>query len=126
MTDSLRRLHDAVSNLRNADPAGSKTARLLHAGPAKNAKKVAEEAVEVALAAMARDRNEVVRESADLLYHLVVLWVESGVLPREVWDEMARREELMGIAGKLPKVVVATGAASRKVTAATARRRQVR
>jgi phosphoribosyl-ATP pyrophosphohydrolase len=85
MTDSLRRLHDAVRDSRNADPAVSRTARLLRAGTAKISKKVAEEAVEVALAAMANDRKEVVRESADLLYNLVVLWVEAGVPPKDVW-----------------------------------------
>jgi phosphoribosyl-ATP pyrophosphohydrolase len=103
MTDSLRRLHDAVRDSRNADPAVSRTARLLRAGPAKISKKVAEEAVEVALAAMANDRKEVVRESADLLYNLVVLWVEAGVPPKDVWAEMERREKLLGIAEKLPK-----------------------
>jgi phosphoribosyl-ATP pyrophosphohydrolase len=104
MTDSLRRLHDAVRDSRNADPAVSRTARLLRAGPAKISKKVAEEAVEVALAAMANDRKEVIRESGDLLYNLVVLWVEAGVPPKDVWAEMERREKLLGIAEKLPKV----------------------
>jgi phosphoribosyl-ATP pyrophosphohydrolase len=128
MTDSLRRLHEAVSNLRNADPAGSKTARLLHAGPAKNAKKIAEEAVEVALAAMARDHGEIVRESADLIYHLVVLWVEAGVQPHEIWAEMERREQLFGIAGKLPKTPAGSAAPGGKVKVAASapRRRQAR
>jgi len=104
MSDSLRRLHDAVRESRDADPSVSRTARLLRAGPSKISKKVAEEAVEVALAAMAGDRKEVIRESADLLYNLVVLWVEAGVPPKEVWAEMERREKLLGIAEKLPKV----------------------
>lgn len=104
MSDSLRRLHEAVRESRGADPAISRTARLLRAGPAKISKKVAEEAVEVALAAMAGDRKEVIRESADLLYNLVVLWVEAGVPPKDIWAEMERREKLLGIAEKLPKV----------------------
>jgi phosphoribosyl-ATP pyrophosphohydrolase len=104
MSDSLRRLHEAVRGSRGADPSVSRTARLLRAGPSKISKKVAEEAVEVALAAMAGDRKEVIRESADLLYNLVVLWVEAGVPPKEVWAEMERRERLLGIAEKLPKV----------------------
>ena len=104
MSDSLRRLHDAVRESRGADPSVSRTARLLRAGPSKISKKVAEEAVEVALAAMAGDRKEVIRESADLLYNLVVLWVEAGVPPKEVWAEMERREKLLGIAEKLPKI----------------------
>jgi phosphoribosyl-ATP pyrophosphohydrolase len=104
MSDSLRRLYEAVRENRGADPAISRTARLLRAGPAKISKKVAEEAVEVALAAMAGDKKEVVRESADLLYNLVVLWVQAGVVPKDVWAEMERREKLLGIAEKLPKV----------------------
>jgi phosphoribosyl-ATP pyrophosphohydrolase len=104
MSDSLRRLHDAVRGSRGADPSVSRTARLLRAGPSKISKKVAEEAVEVALAAMAGDRKEVIQESADLLYNLVVLWVEAGVPPKEIWAEMERREKLLGIAEKLPKV----------------------
>jgi len=104
MSDSLRRLYEAVRESRNSDPSVSRTARLLRAGPAKISKKVAEEAVEVALAAMANDKKEVVRESADLLYNLVVLWVQAGVLPKDVWAEMERREKLLGIAEKLPKI----------------------
>ena len=67
------------------------------------AKKVAEEAVEVAIDAMHGQRDAVVRESADLIYNLVVLWAASGLRPADVWDEMARRERLLGIAEKLPK-----------------------
>jgi phosphoribosyl-ATP pyrophosphohydrolase len=67
------------------------------------AKKLAEEAIEVVIDAMHGNRDAVVRESADLLYNLVVLWVSAGVTPKEVWKEMERRERLMGIAEKLPK-----------------------
>jgi phosphoribosyl-ATP pyrophosphohydrolase len=67
------------------------------------AKKLAEEAVEVVIDAMHGDRDAVARESADLIYNLVVLWVSSGVRPEDVWTEMQRRERLLGIAEKLPK-----------------------
>jgi phosphoribosyl-ATP pyrophosphohydrolase len=67
------------------------------------AKKLAEEAIEVVIDAMNGHREAVVRESADLLYNLVVLWVASGVEPEDVWDEMERRERLFGIAEKLLK-----------------------
>jgi phosphoribosyl-ATP pyrophosphohydrolase len=103
MTDSIRRLYDGVRAARGQDPSLSRTARLLRAGPRKIAKKVAEEATEVALEAAAGNRNEVIRESADLLYHLVVLWVEAGVQPKDIWAEMERREKLFGIAEKLRK-----------------------
>src|SRR5882724_1125368 len=103
MTDSIERLHDAVIAARHADPATSRTARLLRSGRAKMAKKLAEEAVEVVIDAMHGSRDAVVRESADLIYNLVVLWVAAGVQPKEVWKEMERRERLFGIAEKLPK-----------------------
>jgi phosphoribosyl-ATP pyrophosphohydrolase len=112
MSDSLIRLYDAVRNSRGKDTAASRTARLLHAGPRKIAKKVAEEAAEVALEAAMGHRQNVVRESADLIYHLVVLWVEAGVAPQDVWNEMDRRERLLGIAEKMPKTL----AADRKIS----------
>ncbi|HEY1360791.1 MAG TPA: phosphoribosyl-ATP diphosphatase [Xanthobacteraceae bacterium] len=103
MSDSLDRLYLAVQAARSADPATSRTARLLRAGRSKMAKKLAEEAVEVVIDAMHGHSDAVVRESADLLYNLVVLWVASGVHPKDVWTEMQRRERLLGIAEKLPK-----------------------
>ena len=103
MTDSLHRLFDAVIASRNKDPLTSRTGRLLRAGKRKIAKKVAEEAAEVALDAVAGNRQEVIRESADLLYHLAVLWVATGVQPKDVWTEMDRREKVLGIAEKIPK-----------------------
>lgn len=103
MSDSIARLYDAVIEAKDADPATSRTAKLLRAGRAKMAKKVAEEAVEVVIDAMHGDRDAVVHESADLLYNLVVLWVAAGVKPDHVWNEMKSRERLMGIAEKLPK-----------------------
>jgi phosphoribosyl-ATP pyrophosphohydrolase len=103
MTDSVDRLYDDVIAARGADPALSRTARLLRSGRAKIAKKLAEEAVEVVIDAMHGSRDAVVRESADLLYNLVVLWVASGIQPKEIWKEMERRQRMMGIAEKLPK-----------------------
>jgi len=103
MSDSLARLFDAVLAVKDADPSVSRTAKLLKAGRAKAAKKLAEEAVEVVIDAMHGDRDAVVRESADLLYNLVVLWVAAGVRPDQVWTEMQNRERMMGIAEKLPK-----------------------
>jgi phosphoribosyl-ATP pyrophosphohydrolase len=106
MTDSVDRLHQAVVAAQGADPATSRTARLLRAGRGKMAKKLAEEAVEVVIDAMSGHTEAVVRESADLLYNLVVLWVAAGVRPKDVWAEMDRRERLFGIAEKVPKTEV--------------------
>ena len=121
MTDSLDRLYEAVLAARQADPTTSRTARLLRAGRAKMAKKLAEEAVEVVIAAMHGERDAVVRESADLIYNLVVVWALAGVRPADVWKEMQRREELFGIAEKLPKDL-AHGSSRRKIVALESRR----
>ena len=62
-----------------------------------------EEAGEIALEAVRHRSRSVVRESADLIYHLVVLWHECGITPDEVWAEMHRRADKLGLAEKLPK-----------------------
>jgi phosphoribosyl-ATP pyrophosphohydrolase len=80
-----------------------RTARLLAAGLRKIAQKVIEEAGEVALETVKHRSGGVVRESADLLYHLVVLWRRAGIDPDEIWTEMQRRANVLGIAEKLPK-----------------------
>jgi phosphoribosyl-ATP pyrophosphohydrolase len=103
MSDSLERLYQAVLAAKDLDPAISRTARLFQRGPAKMAKKLAEEAIEVVIDAVNRNPEAVVRESADLLYNLTVLWASAGVRPEDVWREMARRERLLGIAEKMPK-----------------------
>ena len=76
---------------------------MLRSGRSKMAKKLAEEAIEVVIDAMHGDRNAVVKESADLIYNLVVLWISAGIRPEDVWKEMDRRERLLGIAEKVPK-----------------------
>ena len=103
MTDSITKLYQAVLSCRQDDPSTSRTARLLRSGRSKMAKKLAEEAVEVVIDAMHGDRDAVVKESADLIYNLVVLWIASGIRPEDVWKEMDRRERLLGIAEKVPK-----------------------
>ena len=121
MTDSVRKLYNAVIAARDSDPGTSRTARLLRAGRAKMAKKLAEEAVEVVIDALHGQPEAVVRESADLLYNLVVLWVHSGVHPDDVWAEMRRREQMFGIAEKVPKDLVQS-TSRRKVVALETRR----
>ena len=103
MSDSLERLYQAVLAARDLDPATSRTARLFQRGPSKMAKKLAEEAIEVVIDAVNGKTDAVVRESADLLYNLTVLWASAGVKPEDVWREMERREDMLGIAEKLPK-----------------------
>ena len=103
MKSEIDKLYAAVIKSRPDDPKTGATARLLAADRSKVAKKVVEEAAEVSLAAMADDRKEVVRETADLFYNLVVLLATMGIKPKDVWREMASRKAALGLAGKLPK-----------------------
>lgn len=103
MTDSVQKLYAAVLSARTGDPTLSRTAKLIRDGVPKMAKKLGEEAIEVGIEAVQHNRPAVVRESADLVYNLVVLWSELGITPAEVWREMDRREALYGIAEKLQK-----------------------
>ena len=96
----LDRLWTVVMSRRTANPAVSHSARLLSRGPAKVAQKFGEEAVECLIEAVAGNRDGVIAESADVLYHLIVLWVVSDIRPEEVWEELKRREGISGIAEK--------------------------
>ncbi len=96
----LERLFATIEARRGADPESSYTAKLLAAGPAKIAGKVGEEATEAAMAAVAETPARLAAESADLLYHLLVLWAAAGVTPADVWAELARREGTSGLAEK--------------------------
>ena len=96
----LDRLWSVVMNRREADPTISHSARLLSRGTAKVAQKFGEEAVECLIEAVRGDHDAVIAESADVLYHLIVVWVSTGVAPEEVWAELMRREGVSGITEK--------------------------
>jgi phosphoribosyl-ATP pyrophosphohydrolase len=96
----LEHLFEVIESRKNADTGKSYTARLMAKGRAKIAKKTGEEAVEVVVAALAEGRDELAAESADLLYHLLVLWAVSGIKPRDVWAQLAKREGISGLAEK--------------------------
>jgi len=96
----LDRLWATVQARKNASPEESHSARLLSRGMAKVAQKFGEEAVECVIEAVAGRQTALVSESADVLYHLMVLWVGAGVQPEQVWAELARREGVSGIAEK--------------------------
>jgi phosphoribosyl-ATP pyrophosphohydrolase len=103
MADSLERLFAAILDARDRSPSGSRTSKLFRDGVHKMAKKLVEEAIEVGLDAVQMNRESVILESADMLYHLAVVWAECGISPAEVMAEIDRRERLYGIAEKLPK-----------------------
>ena len=94
--DTLARLYATILSKRGGDPAASYTAQLFAQGTPKIARKVGEEAVELVIEAVRRDHARTVAESADLLYHLLVLWADAGVTADEVWAELERREGTSG------------------------------
>src|SRR5258708_13821252 len=95
-SDVLERVYAVIESRKGRDPADSYTAKLFHRGTGKIAQKLGEEAVELVIEAMRGDRTRIVAESADLLYHLLVLWADAGVGPDEIWTELARREGTSG------------------------------
>ena len=96
----LTRLFETIEGRRGADPDTSYTAKLFSRGRTAIAQKVGEEAVEVNIAALAEGPDALAAESADLIYHLMVLWADSGITPEQVWDELIKREGLSGIEEK--------------------------
>ncbi len=98
--DILERLFAVIEDRRGGEISGSYTARLLAEGTDRIAQKLGEEAVETVIAGATEDRAAVIAESADLLYHLLVLWAASGIAPGEVWAELARREGTSGLEEK--------------------------
>jgi phosphoribosyl-ATP pyrophosphohydrolase len=96
----LDRLYGVIESRRGADPTSSHTAKLFHKGRAKIAQKVGEEAVEAVIEAIRGDKELLLGESADLLYHLLVLWADCGIRPEEVWTKLLARDGVSGIAEK--------------------------
>jgi phosphoribosyl-ATP pyrophosphohydrolase len=96
----LDRLWQVIQSRRDADPESSYTARLFARGRAKIAQKLGEEAVEAVIEGVRDNPSALVGESADLLYHLLVLWAAAGISPADVAAELTRREGSSGIAEK--------------------------
>src|SRR3984957_17821054 len=114
MTDSLDKLFADVQEARDRSPSASRTSKLFRDGVQKMAKKLVEEAIEGGLDAVQMNRESVILESADVLYHLAVIWAECGVAPADVLGELDRRERIYGIAEKLHKQ--ASAAQGRRLT----------
>ena len=101
MTDHpIDRLFATIAARKGADPSASYTAKLLHDGIARCAKKFGEESVEAVIAAVSGDKKELAAESADVLYHLLVVWTAAGITPADVYAALAAREGQSGIAEK--------------------------
>ncbi len=96
----LDQLFATIASRKGGDPASSYTAKLFAEGRGKIARKFGEEAVETTIAALSEGKDRVASESADLLYHLLVLWADSGVAPADVWANLAARQGKSGIEEK--------------------------
>lgn len=98
--DVLDRLIARITLNRHADPATSYVAKMTAKGRAKIAQKVGEEAVETVIAAMGKDRGEIVGEATDLVFHLALLLVDAGLSFDDIRAELERREGVSGLAEK--------------------------
>ncbi len=96
----IDRLFATILSRKGADAGESYTASLFAGGPKLICRKVGEEAIEVTIEGLKGDGPAVCRESADLIYHLMVLWAEAGVTPDDIWNELAGREGTSGHAEK--------------------------
>lgn len=96
----LDRLFATVLSRKGSDPSSSYTAKLFSRGRGKIAQKLGEEAMETVIEAMQDDREALANESADLLYHLLVLWADAGLKPEEIWSKLAEREGISGLVEK--------------------------
>jgi phosphoribosyl-ATP pyrophosphohydrolase len=96
----LLKLFDVIKERKTANPETSYTARLYAKGINKIAQKLGEEAIETTIAAVVEGNDRLIRESADLLYHLLVMWSAKGVAPQDVWEELERRFGTSGVAVK--------------------------
>lgn len=105
MDDRLRALEQTIRDRREADPGQSYVASLRAKGRAKMAEKVGEEAVETVIAAIQNDHDSMVNESADLMFHLMVLIADMDITLEEVVAELARREGLSGLEEKASRGV---------------------
>lgn len=93
----LDELYAVIESRKGGDPAKSYTAKLFSKGRAHIAKKFGEEAVETVIAATGQERADVIAESADTLYHLLVLWSDCGIKPAQVFAELEKRKGTSGI-----------------------------
>ena len=99
-TPILQELYDIILSRRGEDPKKSWTARLLLEAPSLPARKLGEETTEAIIAAMAGDRDELIGEAADVVYHLLVVLAAADITLDELWDELSRRRQQSGIEEK--------------------------
>jgi phosphoribosyl-ATP pyrophosphohydrolase len=96
----IERVFEVIESRRDGDRKQSYVAKQIKRGRAKLAQKLGEEAVETVIAAIRDDNREIVSESTDLLFHMMMLWADAGIKPADIFAELARREGLSGITEK--------------------------
>lgn len=109
MTHPIDALFQTIASRKDGDADSSYTARLFQRGTPVIARKVGEEAVETVIEALSGSKRTLTAESADLLYHLLVLWADRGVDPQVVWDELSRRSGTSGLDEKASRVSTDSG-----------------
>ena len=97
---SLDRLYDVILSRKYESPEASYTAQLFADAPANPARKLCEEATEVLIEALNHDKDKLTSESADLLYHLLVVWAVADIDPQDVWQELDHRQSTSGLVEK--------------------------
>lgn len=96
MSDTLHSLYKVILDRKGQDASASYVASLFEKGTGKIAQKVGEEAVEAVIEAMRGDTRALTSESADLLFHLMVLWADQGITPDDILAELDRRQGVSG------------------------------
>ena len=97
---SLDKLYDIIASRKDASPEDSYTAQLLANAPANPARKLCEEATEVLIEALSQNKVKLIAESADLLYHLLVVWAVADIDPQDIWQELDRSQATSGLVEK--------------------------
>lgn len=100
MISVVNRIYETIVKRRNADKDSSYVASLFAKGNKKIAQKIGEEATEVVLASAGGDKHEIISESADLLFHMMVLWASHNITPDDIASELLKREGVSGIEEK--------------------------
>ena len=100
MSSVLQDLYSKIKERKSANPETSYSARLFERGANHICQKVGEEAVETVISALSGTKQNLIEESADLVYHLLVLWADAEIEPEIIWDELLRRSGQSGLEEK--------------------------
>ena len=95
--DILNQLFTVICSRKEHGTKDSYTANLFEGGRQLIVRKVGEEAIECVVAGLAETKEEIILESSDLIFHLMVLWADSGIVPKDVWRELSRRQGMSGL-----------------------------